>query len=116
MAKITDGWNLYDPEWMKGEDADQSAADRDAPKKRRRGSPQSLTVQFGQANGQSTLTEAEVGEILRLAETMRQYEIARHFGISEAHVSRILNGKAWLHGSAQRKMADYLKERDGNDG
>jgi hypothetical protein len=112
MGKITDGWQIDDPDWMAGHG--------EYPKTRRRtahkGDIGSMTVQFGQANGQSRLTEAEVGEIFRMAETMRQYEIAKHFEISEAHVSRILNGKAWLHGSAQRKMTDYLNERNDNHG
>lgn len=99
VSKITDGWDPYDPEWMGDDPPEQSLG----------------MVHFGEANGQCTLTDEQVEQILRLRGTITQAEIARRVGTSEAHVSRILNGKRRANGTRQVPLRDHLKERASND-
>lgn len=87
MPKITDGWDLYDKEWMAG--ADRKGQD-------------SYTVFYGERNGQSKLTDAEVEQVRQLARDVPQHQIASQFGVSQAQVSRIIHGKQRAKGSTTR--------------
>lgn len=52
---------------------------------------------IGSKNGQAKLTDEEVREIRELAGTMAQRSIAAKFGVSQAVVWAIINGKGWKH-------------------
>lgn len=49
----------------------------------------------GEAHHMVRLTEDDVQEIRRLAATLTRKAIARRFGVSAAHVSKIVLGKVW---------------------
>lgn len=51
----------------------------------------------GSAHGRAKLTDAEIEEIKALSKTMLQRELAERFGVSRAHISRIVNGRRWGH-------------------
>jgi len=55
--------------------------------------------QIGEMHGQSKLTESQVADILRLyaAGGVSQRALGEAFGITQAHVSDIVNGKCWSH-------------------
>lgn len=52
---------------------------------------------YGEINGMSKLKKEEIREIKIMYERKEynQYEIAEKFGISQSHVSSIINGKRW---------------------
>jgi hypothetical protein len=52
---------------------------------------------FGERNGQSRLSEADITEIIRLrtTTTLLQREIAERFGIDQSAVSLICSGRRW---------------------
>lgn len=57
---------------------------------------------YGEANGKAQLTRAQVKSIKRMPRDkadgkcdLRQYEIARYHGVSEATVSHLMNGGRW---------------------
>ncbi len=58
--------------------------------KKGRGLP---SVLFGDANGKTKLTDAEVAEIRALAGRMLRREIAALYGVTQQHVSDLINGK-----------------------
>lgn len=55
------------------------------------------TRAFGEQCGSSKLTETQVREIISMRGTMTHRKIAAKFGLSQSHVTRILNGKMWGH-------------------
>lgn len=62
----------------------------------------------GEGNGQSKLTDADVAKIRTLALTMKQWQIAEAFSLSQAQVSRIVRG-------VQRKDAKgSTRDKHGN--
>ena len=90
-GKITDGWDPYDPTWMRGMD--------DEPL----GSPDGPPRNYGETNGRCSLTDADIAAIRSLHGKMTQAEIARRFGTSQPHVSNILAGKLRVEGSRQER-------------
>lgn len=50
---------------------------------------------YGERNAQAKLTEAQVAEIRLNKEGKSQYALAEHYGVSQAHVGRILRGIRW---------------------
>jgi hypothetical protein len=57
---------------------------------------------YGETNGKAKLTRQKVKEIKRMLADkangrcdLRQYEIARHFGVSDATISYLKNGGRW---------------------
>jgi hypothetical protein len=51
---------------------------------------------FGERNGQAKLTERDIDKIRAMkARGIKQGDIAKKIGISEAHVSNIVHGKRW---------------------
>lgn len=56
------------------------------------------TVPRGERNGNSKLTKAQVHDIRkRYAQGIRQVEIAKDFGVTQAAVSLIVRGETWTH-------------------
>lgn len=51
----------------------------------------------GEVHGASKLTENEVKEIISLLPIMKGIDIAKQYGISRKHVSKIKTGKIWKH-------------------
>lgn len=61
---------------------------RDATRKRRNA--------FGEKNGHARLTTAQVQSIR--ADPRSQAEIARAYGVTQSHISRIMSGDVWAKG------------------
>jgi hypothetical protein len=58
----------------------------------------------GSKNGCAKLTEADIPKIFELSRKgMYQYEIAKHFGVSQTAISFVLLGKKWRHVSKAAK-------------
>ncbi len=55
------------------------------------------TAQIGEKHGRSKLTEHDIKRIIAIGRTKKQPQICAEFGISQAQVSRILNGRRWGH-------------------
>jgi len=53
------------------------------------------TVQKGTAHGNAKLTKRQVVRIRKMAETMSQSAIARHFGMSSQQIHNIVRFKQW---------------------
>lgn len=60
------------------------------------------TMLKGSAHPVAKLTEVKVNEIRALATTLTQDAIASMYGVSQATVSNILNGKIWRHARETR--------------
>jgi predicted XRE-type DNA-binding protein len=54
-----------------------------------------LASNRGEKNNRAKLTEKEVTEIRTLSKTLRQGEIAKRYGVTQAAVSSIITGKNW---------------------
>lgn len=55
------------------------------------------TRAVGERHGAAKLTEVQVREIRSLADTMKQKDIARRFGVGKAIVSKIIHRLKWSH-------------------
>ena len=51
--------------------------------------------QKGEAHGSAKLTDSAVREIRDLTGRFRQYKLAEMYGVSQQHISDILNNKKW---------------------
>lgn len=64
------------------------------------------TLAVGEKAGSAKLTAIEIARIKKMAETHLQREICAEFGISQAQVSRIVNGKEWKHIDEQAPLPE----------
>jgi len=55
------------------------------------------TIACGKRHGSSKLTADDVREIQNLIGTMKQFDLAKIFGISQSTISDIKRGKLWRH-------------------
>lgn len=54
-------------------------------------------INKGELNGSAKLSKNEISEILTLLDQgLKQHEVARLFGVTQSHVSRVKSGQRWL--------------------
>lgn len=84
-----DNRKCVNPEHLRLGTQAENVADMDQKDRRR-------TVAYaGEGNGNSKLTASQVAEIRSLMGVETQVSLAKRFGVSQAHVSKIQAGVAW---------------------
>ncbi|HEY1035000.1 MAG TPA: HNH endonuclease signature motif containing protein [Pseudoxanthomonas sp.] len=62
----------------------------------------------GEKNGFAKLTEAQVMEIRQNPSALSQRELGRQFGVHQATIWKIMQGKAWVAAALRARAADML--------